>query len=256
MNIERSKTLNAEMVAEVPLTGNGEIRGSASSTTASTCSGRVRKPWPLIVLYLPAGLALLVVTVVSSATDMPISMFTRDPADVANISPFTGVISNIGILFWSAAATVCLFTYLLLKSAGSKAMLSWFFLVSGIITTMLMLDDLFLFHERIFPGFLHLRQRYTLVFYFVLVSVYLIGFRKVILSNEWFLLFLALSFFGLSVTVDISAKYLAEAVPFYHLFEDGFKLFGIVSWLGYFGRFSLQCIADGSPHLRTTVKCS
>lgn len=248
--------MDADMVTEVPLTRNSEVRDPSTNMTTSILPDRVRKPWPLIALYLPAGVALLVVTVVAFSKDMPISMFTRDPADVANISPFVGIISNIGILFWSAAATVCLFTFLLLKSAENKGKLCWFFLVSGIITTMLMLDDLFLFHERVFPDFFHLRQRYTLMFYFVLVSVYLTGFRKVILSNEWFLLLLALSFFGLSVTVDISAKYFAEAVPFYHLFEDGFKLFGIVSWLGYFGRFSLHCIADRSPQLRSTVKYS
>ena len=121
---------------------------------------------------------------------------------------------------------------------------------------MLMLDDLFLLHERVFPQYLHLRQRYTYVLYFVIISAYLIGFRKVVLKNEWALLLLALSFFGLSVFVDVAARHIAESVPFYHLFEEGFKLFGIVSWLGYFGRFSLQTIADKSPPGRTTEECS
>lgn len=222
-----------------------------SQTTANARAGGVRKSLPLVALYLFAGMALLTAAVVSAVTEMPIAMFTRDPADIANISPFAGVISNIGILFWSAAATVCVFTFLLLKSVENKARLSWFFLVSGIITTMLMLDDLFLFHERVFPQYLHLRQRYTLVFYFMIMTVYLIGFKKIILNNKTSLLLLALSFFGLSVSVDVAAKYVAETVPFYHLFEDGFKLLGIVSWLGYFARFSLQSITDKLPPVRT-----
>ncbi|ABA87886.1 hypothetical protein Pcar_0627 [Syntrophotalea carbinolica DSM 2380] len=192
----------------------------------------------LLCLYLPAGVLLLTVLLASVHMDIPLAMFTRDPADITHTSPFLGVVSNICILLWCASAAICFFSFFVLRKTGANSA-AIFFLFSGLLTSMLMLDDLFLLHERIFPEYLHWRQRYIYLSYVSIVLVYLTAFRHIIFKNNFLLLALALGFFFLSVAVDCMATKMETLVLDYHLFEDGFKLFGLASWLGYFGEKSL-----------------
>ena len=119
-----------------------------------------------------------------------------------------------------------------------------FFVISGFITSLLLLDDLFLLHERIFPQVLHWRQRYIYIGYVSIVLGYLVFFRKTILKSNFTILALALGFFLLSVVVDCISAKMGEFIPFYHLYEDGFKLFGLASWLGYYGQTALHAIVQ------------
>jgi len=197
--------------------------------------------WPL-ALYLPPLTLLLFVTLISLWTGTPISWFTRDPADIADISPFAGVISNLGILGWCAAVAVCGLTFFLLQGVEERAPPARFFLVAALLTTLLMFDDFFLFHERVFPVYLHIRQRYLYLFYAAAVVLFLLVFRRVILRTDWRLLVVAFAFFSLSILVDLTSGALAGSFPAYHLVEDGGKFLGIVSWLGYFGQLSLEML--------------
>jgi len=195
----------------------------------------------LIGLYLPAGLILLAVYLVSVHTDTPVWMFTRDPADITHSSPFIGIVSNICILLWCATAAICFFACVALRNKAHEKM-ALFFLLSGLITSLLLLDDLFLLHERIFPQYFHWRQRYIYVSYVSIVLAYLVSFRKIIFENNFFILALALSFFFLSVVVDCISAKMGEALPYFHLYEDGFKLFGLASWLGFYGLTALRAL--------------
>ncbi len=194
-------------------------------------------------LYLPAGLIMLAVYLVSVHTDTPVWMFTRDPADITLSSPFIGIVSNLCILLWCATAAISFFAFLTLKKQGLEKM-AVFFLLSGFITSLLLLDDLFLLHERIFPQWFHWRQRYIYISYVSIVLVYLVAFRKTILKSNFIMLALALGFFLLSVVVDCISAKMEDFIPFSHLYEDGFKLFGLASWLGYYAQTALQAISQ------------
>jgi hypothetical protein len=201
----------------------------------------------LLSLYIPTGMLLLTVLAISLRTGIPVAMFTRDPADITDSSPFLGVLSNIGILLWCASATICFFAALFLKRKNAGGMAVFFF-ISGLITSMLLADDLFLLHERIFPEYFHWRQRYVYLSYVAITFVYLLRFRATILKSNFVTLVLAFGFFFLSIVIDgIAVKYEGFR-PFHHFFEDGFKLFGLSSWLGYFGDTALHALApsDGA----------
>jgi hypothetical protein len=202
--------------------------------------------WPLLWLYLPAGLALLAVFVASRKTGLPVAMFTRDPADITHSSPFLGVLSNLGILLWCATAAVCLFAFQVLRQDRGRKKTALFLLLAGLITILLLLDDLFLLHERVFPRYLHWRQRYPYYAYFSLTAAYLVAFRKIILKSDFRMLAAAFVFFALSIAVDAFTGPLSQSFPSFHLFEDGFKLFGLASWLGYFGQFAWQAVTGRS----------
>lgn len=201
----------------------------------------------LLGLYVPAGAMLLAVWLLCIYTDTPVALYTRDPADITGTSPFLGVLSNVCILLWCATAAICFFASAVLKGQD-KLRMAVFFLLAGLVTGMLLLDDLFLLHERVFPELFHWRQRYIYLAYAALVTGYLVLFRKIVWRSHPLLLALALCFFGLSLAVDGLAAKGAGPIPLHHLYEDGCKLFGLVGWLGYFGRTAL--LAVGLPAAR------
>jgi hypothetical protein len=201
--------------------------------------------WPLYSLNLPVAAALLAVCWVSLKTGIPISLFTRDPADITGSSPFLGVLSNFGILLWCSTVAICVFAFLLLRRLPGRQKTALFLLLAALLSTLLMLDDFFLFHERVFPEVLHWRQRYPLILYALLTGGYLLAFRKTILESDYRMLVAAFGFFALSIGVDAVQGPFSGRVPFHHLLEDGFKLFGLANWLGYFGQCAWQAVSAG-----------
>lgn len=190
-------------------------------------------------LYLPVLGFLGVIVIAAFKTQIPLSNFTRDPTAVAGIQPFTGIVSNLGVLAWCATATICFTGAYVARKTMSKKTQSGFFLFSGIITAALMIDDLFLFHETVFPDMLHIRQEFVYALYMILISIYLVRFRKTILNTDFGLLLSAFFFFGLSILVDLS--------PFHQAFlvEDSFKLLGIVTWAAYLFKTSFLTLSPG-----------
>ncbi len=184
----------------------------------------------LFKLYIPILILLCLVIYAASKTHIPIANFTRDPAAVANMQPFTGIISNLGILGWCSTATVCFCSSIIARRRVGGQFLASFFFSSGVITSILLLDDLFLFHETVIPDLLLIRQEMIYAIYFFMILYYLIKFRKSIYNTDFLLLFTAFFFFGLSILIDLSP--LTEA----YILEDGFKLLGITTWAAYMMR--------------------
>lgn len=193
-----------------------------------------------INIYTPILLFLLLVICLHIATGIPISKFTRDPAAIAHINPFFGMVSNIGILLWCAASSICFFSSTIIRKYNHKIdlykerELSNFLMIAGFITLIILLDDLFLFHELVFPIFLNIPGRVLFASYAMILSWYFFQFRKIIIKTEWIFLFVSLLFFGISITIDLLRDVLDISFYQEHLFEDGFKLLGIFSWLSYF----------------------
>lgn len=191
-------------------------------------------------LYIPAFIVLIVAAVQNY---IPIPYLTRDPAAVANLPPYVGFFSNIGVLFWCITATICIFSYFLIKGNVPAAPRASFFLYSGLITAMLMLDDLFLGHEYIFKELFGISEKIVYLGYFIVFVVYLYKFKDDILKSEYLAFGVAFGFLGLSVFLDrLPERFLPEALlaaNYNFIIEDGFKLLGIIGWFVYFTRTSI-----------------
>ncbi len=191
----------------------------------------------MFVLYGPP-IALLIIAGVQ--TRVPVSTLMRDPAAIAGLPSYTGALSNLGVLLWCATASVCLFAALVLTRVGSLPRERGLLLGAGLLSGVLMLDDLFQVHE-VAARLLGVPDSLISAFYAALLAGLLLRFAPEIKRSNYALLLVALGFFALSLTVDaLDPKALIGSR--YHLLEDGPKLLGIVSWLGYYGAFSLQSL--------------
>ena len=201
-----------------------------------------------IVYGLTLG-ALAIAALVSVYRNVPIAFVLRDPLATLQAHPLTGVLSNVGVLVWCAGAAICFLTHTLLREQEGKEEMQAFLLWSGLITSMLLLDDFFQFHDGLIPMYLGKGEDPVYLGYALITAWYLVRFRRVILASTWGVLFTALTFFALSLAVDALQD--SWSSPWRILFEDGFKLLGIVSWSSYLIRTCVRAIAP-SPRSGTT----
>ncbi len=164
--------------------------------------------------------------------NIPFEKFTGDPSLLSKSNPLIGFVSNLGILFWTFSASVCFFSsFILLKH--KKYTNGWFLLYSGVFTSLLLFDDLFMLHDYLVYFFTEssVLQYLIYTFYAVFSIWYMIKFYKIILKYPYLFLGLAYSCFALSILADI----VFENTGIQYFIEDSLKFTGIISWSLFFG---------------------
>lgn len=158
---------------------------------------------------------------------VPLGNLTRDLAVIANQHIYYGVLSSLGIMLWASAVAVWLFGAFLLRGKGTRRTTFQFFLATAAFTFILMMDDAFMIHDVVFPGYLHLNEKVLYVGYLMGMLFYLWRFTRQILESEYLFFFVALICFALSMGMDALLPF-SEGEAF---LEDCFKFAGIAFWL-------------------------
>lgn len=194
----------------------------------------------LLALYLPVLALLFLVAIAATSPDIAVSSLTRDMAAIAQVHPLTGVVSNVAVLLWCATAVICLFSSSLLRRQGLSAE-ARFLLWAGLMTVVLLVDDLFMIHEYIAPVHFHVNEKVVLVAHMCGASAFLLSHRRLILAADFKLLAAAMVLFTGSMLVDF-----ADGTGWWNLAEDGFKVLGITSWLGYHAGMARHWLVQAS----------
>ncbi|MBD0300714.1 MAG: hypothetical protein ICV85_00615 [Tolypothrix sp. T3-bin4] len=192
----------------------------------------------IVILYLPA---VIMLGIIKLQNIIPVRSLTRDPSVIAGKPFYIGAISNIGILFWCSAVTICWLGFVVLRQLHKNREFQRFLLSSGGFTFVLMIDDFFLIHEEVFPRYLNIPEEIVLGAYGGMLLLYLFKSIKTILKTDYILLVLALGFFGGSVVADnipVLDKFMGMDAQL--LVEDGLKFLGIISWFAYFARVGTE----------------
>ncbi len=193
----------------------------------------------MLWLYAFAVSIVLGIGVASYLSGAPVSHFTRDPASVMHAHFYTGILSNLGILFWCIAATACIFGFYLEARINGETMEAFFLLYFGMLSSVLLFDDLFLLHE-IASDLFFKSERFVYLIYLLIMAYGLFLFRQVILRTDRNILVASLIFFAASILFDLLPEGWST---WHHLFEDGAKFLGIVAWCNYFIRASWKILA-------------
>lgn len=182
--------------------------------------------------------------------NIPVGDFTQDPNSIIHKAFYFGSISNLGIILWTAAATLCIFSSIYLKRYNPDSPFRLFLLHGGIFTMLLLLDDVYMWHDEMFPDYLGISQRLIYLIYFMYTLFFLIRFTKVIFKTEYIILLASILLLSLSVFVDVVYEAHRFTAPLIRLtglswnqleditkfFEDTSKGMGILTWLIYFSR--------------------
>ena len=176
--------------------------------------------------------------------------FTKDPIVLEGGVFYYGALSNLGIIQWTIAATVCFFSTIYLKRYFHGSPFQLFLLHGGILTTLLLLDDVYMWHEQMFPVYLGINTLVVYAAYLVYAIYFVVRFRNIIFKTEYLILLASIFLMALSVLIDIihdrqiidnillknSGLRPALIGELSVLFEDTFKGLGIFTWLIYFSR--------------------
>ncbi|MFH0862885.1 MAG: hypothetical protein V1875_07655 [Candidatus Altiarchaeota archaeon] len=185
--------------------------------------------------YLPAFVLLGAGVFFSHRSGVNFGNLTRDPTYLMRMSPFVGVYSNLGVLMWAATAAVCFYTAAIVKRFGKRNNHAGFFLASGFITLILLVDDLFLVHETIAPYLFNITEIITFGVYGLVFAAYAYWFRSVLQATDYVILLAAILLFGGSLVFD---QIYNAVSTWQYLYEDGLKWFAIVSWMTYYCKTS------------------
>tara|TARA_Y100000991_G_scaffold202987_1_gene177302 strand:+ start:21 stop:626 length:606 start_codon:yes stop_codon:yes gene_type:complete len=189
--------------------------------------------FPIRLFYisiLPSAILYLVILYFSNLYNIKLILVVRDLAQTCGYPIGIGMISNIGILLWAAAAAICLFTTC---SEGINRESSKLLLLGGILSSLLCIDDFFLLHDRyIGPDFMNFT--YLAISFFLLVRFQAI-LKKIGLLN----LVISVLFLGLSIFFDgVIQQVFNQSYELTQLLEEGFKFMGIACWLNFWCKAS------------------
>ena len=203
----------------------------------------------LLAVYLPILAFFTVLGIVSrSSDDLTLSYLTRDVVALGDLPFFAGLTSQIGGMLWSATLAVCVFTLILLYRQKENVSAKRFLFQAAILTSILLLDDIFLVHEDIGPDYLNISEKKIVITYLLITLVFLFWNRSEILSSDYLILGIALGMFAMSIFLDGAdlddyenySIIFGEQVQIF--LEDGFKFVGIATWLVYFAQYGYQKI--------------
>lgn len=152
----------------------------------------------------------------------------RDIATIARIHPLSGAISTLGLLAWTAAATLW-FSAAVLAHARRDSYRN--FAVASVLTAYLAIDDSFQFHETLLPSMFEMHERPVLVLIAAIGLGFGVSAREMFLRTPLVYL-VCLGFLPLSIVLDnsgVGAKLLSGDAR--AIIEDAAKWIGIVGWL-------------------------
>ena len=208
-------------------------------------------PWRAVLaaqalaLGVVAGLAAL-----AHAAGVPFAHVSRDPATALGGPFVTGYLSYLGACLWCAAGAVALFSAVLARG-GRDHVGAAFFLATGLLSGLMLADDLFMVHDGLVTQLLGGDvERWNLVLYALLAGAYLLAFAPLVRRTCLPLLAAAGCAFAGSVLVDAALIPVAESRR--HLTEDGCKFLGIANWAAWVTSACLQRLratAAGDPRL-------
>ena len=199
---------------------------------------QIRNAAPILVIVYALTTAILsLVIFLGIENDVELDHFTQDPATIMNTPFYLGFFSYIGILFWCATATLCFFMHVLSYDISvDQKRKKQFLLFSGLISSLLLFDDLFLLHEAVFPIYLHIPKNVVYLVYVNFIVAYVLLFRNELMQSEYIILVIAFGLIGIAQFVDL----LPMPIPEDSFLEDAVKLFGIVTWFTYYMRYCID----------------
>lgn len=180
---------------------------------------------------------------ISTIYEIPIRKLTADPAQIYDGPFYGGFLSNLNILVWAWGAFACWFTFWFLTENGGEGEWIRFFRLAAILTTVLMLDDLYMFHEEVFPHYLFLpwitglepNEKFVICGYGIFTLWFLYTSRNTIRKTAWVHLLVACAILGAGVLADRGiAKQIFTDSKVRAFIEDATKFVGVVGWSLYF----------------------
>jgi hypothetical protein len=203
------------------------------------------------VSHIFAATVVLAVVGLGRALGMPIRVLVRDPAAVSGTSAAVGFLSNLGIVLWASAAAIALFSAVLLGRSRHPSDYARLLVAIGALTLVMMLDDLYMLHERILPRLTGIEMDISAYAYAAAIAAIAWRWRAVILRPGWVLGIVAVLWLAVSAGIDLMVFEMPRSRII--LYEDGAKFFGIVAWTAWVAFLAYAALAPSLAQAPTAA---
>ncbi|MFN0189051.1 MAG: hypothetical protein ACKVQV_10150 [Bacteroidia bacterium] len=193
-----------------------------------TLKSNFKSIFKIVFLFIVFLFAVLVIAVKSGIEPSDLS---RDYSGVYHLEPYVGMLSSLGIFIWCASVTLCWFSWYFLRMRNPNSGRKNFFFVSGLITAIIAIDDLFQFHEIIIPDYFGIPEISFYIAYTLILIVFNIKYVNTLMNKNFSVLIASYFFLAISIVFDV---FFEETVAFGTYIEDGLKFIGIALWSIYF----------------------
>jgi hypothetical protein len=195
----------------------------------------------LAYIFVPGLIFLGTAVFIAKSNGIFFETISRDPLQILNGKPYVGIISNIGILFWCSTCAVLLYSCLISRIKKGPENITNFLFFSALLSVLMLVDDLFLMHDVVFPDFLKIDERVFYLFYGLSVIAIFIRYYKIVMNTDYILLILSFLFLGLSAATD-EVRAMGFRMEHPYIIEDSFKFLGILAWFSYFSRTGFKYV--------------
>lgn len=186
-------------------------------------SDRLRSLRPLVLSWL-GGLAILAGVGIQDA--VPVRDLFMDATYLGGRSWYVGMVAALGVLAWTVSVCGCAAASFVSRLGGRDNAASAF-RGGALLFTLLLLDDLFLFHATLLPQTLGIPKLIVLGVYAGLAVWWLATAKSEIMRTRWELLAAASLAFAMSLAVE--AFWYGEDVGVRVVAEDGAKFMGVLA---------------------------
>ena len=191
----------------------------------------------LAYIFIPGIIFLAIAVFLAKTNGVFFETISRDPIQILNGKPYMGILSNIGILFWSATAAILFYSSLISKLKNKPGQETNFLFFSGLLSVLMLVDDLFMMHDVVF----HDEESFFYLFYGLSVILIFIRYYKLMLDTDYVLLILSFILLGLSAATD-EVRALGFHIEHPYIVEDSFKFLGIIAWFSYYTRTAYRFV--------------
>jgi len=110
-------------------------------------------------------------------------------------------ISDLGALLWCVAATVCIYTALILRNHQTKEVRQ-FLLYSALLTSYLLVDDFFRIHDLYFPKYFNMDEKIIYLVLAIAAFALVIKCWRTILETNYIVMLVGLGLLAISIISD------------------------------------------------------
>lgn len=184
----------------------------------------------LLPLFAVWGLCSLGVAVLLSSDKVSRAQLFLDSTDVIYLPWYTGLLSTLGVLLWTVAASVGAVTSYVARMGGRRKA-AQMMAHGALVGAAVCIDDLFELHSSVIPKYTPFPKPAVLAMIAALAISWVIFHLAELLRTRWQMLVASFGSLMLSIGFDaLNDDGRGRAL----ILEDGAKLLGILAWTTYF----------------------
>ena len=192
----------------------------------------------ILITILVFNIILLITWSISAARALPIEYLLEDPASLLGYDQFIGFLTPIGVVVLAAGigAVLLLVSVKSGEIAPEEHQVRKALIFLAGVSLFLLLDDLFLLHERVFTGWFQVGERTIFLAYALIFALLVFINRKGILAGPTVFLIFAFLLFGASIASDVLTDKVTLSTALtsiMKMLEEAGKLGGYLFWTAF-----------------------